>query len=50
MSDYEKVVDIIFGRWKSQILYAGVKLGVFDMVRSEPMSQVKIAKELGLNQ
>jgi hypothetical protein len=49
MSDYEKVVDIIFGRWKSQILYAGVKLGVFDIVSSKPMSQVKIAKELGLD-
>ena len=49
MSDYEKVVDIIFGRWKSQILYAGVKLGVFDIVSSEPLSRVEIAKELGLD-
>jgi O-methyltransferase domain/Dimerisation domain len=49
MSDYEKVVDVIFGRWKSQILYAGVKLGVFDIVSSEPMSHVKIAKELDLD-
>lgn len=49
MSDYEKVVDIIFGRWKSQILYAGVKLGVFDVVSSEPMSQIEIAKELDLD-
>jgi hypothetical protein len=49
MSDYEKVVDVIFGRWKSQILYAGVKLGVFDIVSSEPMSWVEIAKELGLD-
>jgi hypothetical protein len=49
MSDYEKVVDIIFGRWKSQILYAGVKLGVFGIVSSEPVSGVEIAKELGLD-
>jgi hypothetical protein len=49
MSDYEKVVDIMFGRWKSQILYAGVKLRVFDIVSSEPMSQVEIAKELDLD-
>ncbi|MDQ3967898.1 MAG: acetylserotonin O-methyltransferase [Thermoproteota archaeon] len=49
MSDYEKVVDIIFGRWKSQILYAGVKLGVFDIVSSEPMSQIEIANELDLD-
>ena len=29
-----KVVDLIFGRWRSQILYAGVKLGVFDALAS----------------
>lgn len=29
MTDREKTLDIIFGRWRSQILYAGVKLGVF---------------------
>lgn len=49
MSDHEKVTDIIFGRWRSQILYAGVKLGVFDIVSSKPMSQVEIAKELALD-
>ena len=36
MSGNEKTLDIIFGRWKSQILYAGVKLGVFDCVNSVP--------------
>jgi hypothetical protein len=49
MSDYEKVVDTIFGRWRSQILYAGVKLGVFDIVSSKPMGQVEIATELDLD-
>ena len=49
MSDHEKVTDIIFGRWRSQILYAGVKLGVFDIVSSKPMSQVEISKELALD-
>jgi hypothetical protein len=49
MSDYEKVVDIIFGRWKSQILYAGVKLGIFDIASSKPMSQVEIATKLDLD-
>jgi hypothetical protein len=49
MSEYEKVTDIIFGRWKSQILYAGVKLGVFDIASSEPMSEAEIAKELRLD-
>ena len=51
MSDnyYEKTADIIFGRWKSQILYAGVKLGVFDCVTSDIKSTADIANELGLD-
>ena len=48
MSDHDKVVDVIFGRWKSQILYAGVKLGVFDVVNSTP-SAAEIAKELSVD-
>jgi ubiquinone/menaquinone biosynthesis C-methylase UbiE len=49
MSDYEKTLDIIFGRWRSQILYAGVKLGVFDCVRSVPKNASDIAKVLNLD-
>jgi len=49
MSVHDKVTDIIFGRWRSQILYAGVKLGVFEIVSTEPMSQVEIAKKLDLD-
>ena len=49
MSDYEKLVDIIFGRWKSQILYSGVKLGIFDVVNSNPRSAEEIAKHLSLD-
>jgi hypothetical protein len=26
----DKVMDLIFGRWRSQTLYAGTELGVFD--------------------
>ena len=48
MSDYEKTLDIIFGRWRSQILYAGVKLGVFDCVTSDPRKSSDIAKQLNL--
>ena len=29
-SNVNHVADLIFGRWRSQILYAGVELGVFD--------------------
>jgi hypothetical protein len=49
MSNYEKTLEIIFGRWRSQILYAGVRLGVFDCVRSVPKSSIDIAKELNLD-
>jgi ubiquinone/menaquinone biosynthesis C-methylase UbiE len=28
----EHVIDLIFGRWRSQILYAGAALGVFDQL------------------
>jgi hypothetical protein len=49
MSDHEKTLDIIFGRWKSQILYVGVKLGVFDCVNSVPKKASEIAKQLDLD-
>ena len=29
-SNVNHVSDLIFGRWRSQVLYAGVELGVFD--------------------
>ena len=44
-----KVIDLIFGRWRSQILYAGVKLGVFDALASDPKSAVRVARELGVD-
>lgn len=46
---HQKIVDIIFGRWKSQILYTGVKLGVFDYITSDVKSTSDIANELGLD-
>jgi hypothetical protein len=50
MSDpQQKVLDLIFGRWRSQILYAGVKLGVFDALRDGPDKASAIAHELGLD-
>jgi len=50
MSDnnYEKTSDIIFGRWKSQILYTGVKLGIFDCITSDVKSTSDIVNELDL--
>ena len=49
MTDYEKTLDLIFGRWRSQILYAGVELGVFEFVSSNPKNASDIAKELNLD-
>ena len=47
---YEKIANIIFGRWRSQILYTGVKLGVFDCVTSSDAKNASdIANELGLD-
>jgi len=45
----DKVLDLIFGRWRSQILYAGVKLGVFEALHDGTKDAATIAQELGLN-
>jgi hypothetical protein len=45
----DRVLDLIFGRWRSQILYAGVKLGVFEALREETKDAAAIAQELGLD-
>ena len=49
MSAQEKVLDLIFGRWRSQILSAGVKLGIFDALRIGPKPAALIADELNLD-
>ena len=49
MSDYEKTFEVIFGRWKSQTLYAGVKLGFFECLKLEPRNASDIAKQLSLD-
>jgi hypothetical protein len=49
MSNYEKVVDTILGRWRSQILYTGVNLGVFESLTAAPRHASEIARELGLD-
>ena len=48
-STRETVMDIIFGRWRSQILYAGVKLGAFDALGAGPKSTTDLAAELHLD-
>ncbi len=49
MSNYEKVVDTILGRWRSQILYTGVKLGIFESLGTVPKHVCEIARELSLD-
>ena len=49
MSDYEKTLDLIIGRWRSQILYTGVELGVFEHVSSHPKNASEIANVLNLD-
>ncbi|GIW70486.1 MAG: methyltransferase [Planctomycetota bacterium] len=44
-----RVLDLIFGRWRSQILHAGVRLGIFDALREGPRTAAAIAAELGLD-
>ncbi|MEC9347472.1 MAG: methyltransferase [Pseudomonadota bacterium] len=40
-------MDLIFGRWRSQTLHAGVKLGVFEVTGSAPKSSDDVASEIG---
>jgi hypothetical protein len=44
-----QVIDLIFGRWHSQILYTGVKLGVFDALANGPTSAVSVASALDVD-
>ncbi|MEE9146409.1 MAG: methyltransferase [Candidatus Tectomicrobia bacterium] len=45
----QTVIDMIFGRWRSQILYTGVKLGIFDALSVGPKTSTDLAVELRLN-
>ena len=45
----DKVLDLIFGRWRSQILYTGVSLGVFEALREETKDAAIVAQELRLD-
>ena len=44
------VVDLIFGRWRSQILYAGAALNVFAYLKPDQDRAASIvAEEIGVN-
>jgi hypothetical protein len=42
----ELVFDLIFGRWRSQTLYAGAALGVFDQVSDQPTTAAAVAETI----
>ena len=44
-----QVNDLIFGRWKSRVLYTGVALGVFDLLRSGARNSPDICSQLKLD-
>jgi Dimerisation domain len=46
----KKTLDIIFGRWKSQILYTGDRLGIFDCATSHAKTASNISDELDLDE
>lgn len=44
------VLDLLFGRWRSQILYAGTELGVFESLNGATAKRsTRIAQELSLD-
>ena len=49
MDPQVRVTDLIFGRWKSRILYAGVKLGFIEALQPGAKSADAITSELTLD-
>ena len=47
--DRAAVLDVIFGRWRSQIAYTGVALGVFEAIGEASKEAGAIARELSLD-
>ena len=43
------VLDLFYGRWRSQTLYTGVKLGVFEVMDREPKTANDVASRLNLD-
>lgn len=50
ISNFDKAMEMIFGRWKSQILYVGVKLGIFDYLKTDSKNVEDLAKDLNLDE
>ena len=42
-------MDLLYARWRTQTLYAGVKLGIFECIEHAPVHAVEVARTLGLD-
>ena len=50
MADAQRtLLELFYGRWRSQTLHAGVELGVFEVTRSDPLGSDQIARDLGID-
>lgn len=45
----DAVMDIVFARWRSQTMYAGVELGVFEVLKDGPATARDVARTLDLD-
>jgi hypothetical protein len=48
--DYERLLSIITGYWRSQALYAAVDVGLVDALDDQPRSPVQLAHATGCNE
>lgn len=46
----DHVMELVTGRWRSQTVYAGVELGVFEVVEERPTHAVEIADQLNVDE
>jgi len=50
MSDPQStVLDLLYERWRNQVLYAGVKLDLFEVIDDSPKAAESLARERSLD-
>ena len=49
MNPQQTLLELFYGRWRSQTLYAGVKLGIFEVVEQQGRTAEQIARQLDLD-
>jgi len=45
----DTVLELLYGRWRSQTLFAGVTLGIFEVIERVPMPVADVARKLNLD-